>query len=98
MLDRVGRAAGEALAAGDVVEQPGVLRLGVEQRATAVGRLGVLAGLIEGPPSSSKAARPCTTRYSSSLASGSASSCSLMIRSPASRPVQALTPKAVMPT
>ena len=47
MLDRVGRPAGEALAAGQVVEQVPVLGIGLEQLAPAVGRLGVLAGFVE---------------------------------------------------
>ncbi len=43
MLDRVTRPAGEALAAGEVVEQQGVLRMSLDQLASAIGRLGVLA-------------------------------------------------------
>ena len=47
MLDRVGRPAGKALAAGQVVEQVPVLGIGLEQLAPAVGRLGVIAGFVE---------------------------------------------------
>jgi hypothetical protein len=47
VVDRVTRPAGEALAAGDVVEQVGVLRMSLDQYATAVSRLGVLARLVE---------------------------------------------------
>src|SRR4051812_24942317 len=57
----------------------------------------VPVGAATRSPSSSNVARPCRTRYSSSSASGSDSSCSLMMRSPTSRAVQALTPKDVMP-
>jgi hypothetical protein len=47
MLDRVGPPAREALAARDVVGQVGVLRMSVEQLTPLVGRLGVLARLVE---------------------------------------------------
>src|SRR6188508_3035993 len=46
VLERVGRAAGEALAAGEVVEHVRELRLGLGLRAQPVGRLGVLARLV----------------------------------------------------
>ena len=48
MLDRVGRSPGEALAASDVVQQPGMLGMSLDQLAPAVGHLGVFAGLVEG--------------------------------------------------
>src|SRR6185312_3701818 len=47
MLDRFFGLPREALAAGDVVEQAAVLGMLLEQRASAVGRLGVLPGRIE---------------------------------------------------
>ena len=47
VVDRVTRPAREALATGEVVEQPGVLRMSLDQLASAIGRLGVLACLIE---------------------------------------------------
>src|SRR5215210_488162 len=47
VLDRVVRPAGERLAAGEVVEQQRVLRVGLGQLASAVGGRGVLAGLVE---------------------------------------------------
>jgi hypothetical protein len=47
VIDRVTRPAREALATGQVVEQPGVLRMSRDQLASAIGRLGVLACLIE---------------------------------------------------
>src|SRR4051794_8575886 len=47
VLDRVGRPAREALATGEVVEQPGVLRMSLDELASALGRLGVLAGAVE---------------------------------------------------
>src|SRR2546421_4997132 len=49
VVDRVARPAREALAAGDVVEQLGVLRMSLDQYASAVSQLGVLARLVEGP-------------------------------------------------
>ena len=43
MPDRVVCAAGEALAAREVVEQPCVLRMSFDQLASPIGSLGVLA-------------------------------------------------------
>src|SRR5512132_380098 len=47
VLERVSRPAGQALDAGDVVEQVRVLGMSLEQLPPAVCRLGVLAGLVE---------------------------------------------------
>ena len=47
VVDRVSRPSGEALAAGEVVEQRGVLRMRLGQSRATVGRLGVLARLVE---------------------------------------------------
>src|SRR5262245_63866200 len=47
MLDRIGAATRETLAAGDVVQERRILRMRLEQRATPIGSLGILAGLIE---------------------------------------------------
>src|SRR5262249_30566149 len=47
MLDRLGRPAGEALAAGEVVERHRVLGVGFDQLARAVGGLRVLARHVE---------------------------------------------------
>jgi hypothetical protein len=46
VLDRIGLAPRQALAAGEVVEHAGV-RMGLDQLAAAVGGLRVLAGLVE---------------------------------------------------
>ncbi len=48
MVDRISRPAGEALAAGDAVEQMGVLRMSLGQYTSAVSHLGVLARLVAG--------------------------------------------------
>src|SRR6266545_5536423 len=48
VIQRVAGTAGEALAAGEVEEQHGVLRSGCDQGAKTVGDLGVLAREIEG--------------------------------------------------
>src|SRR6476620_4796287 len=40
VIDRVTRPAREALATGEVVEQPGVLRMSLDEFASAIGRLG----------------------------------------------------------
>ena len=47
MLDRVVGPAGETLAAREVVEQPGVLGVSLDQLTAPVGDLGVLARLVE---------------------------------------------------
>jgi hypothetical protein len=49
MLDCIGGPAREALAARDVVRQVPVLGMGLEQLASAVGGLGVLARLVQRP-------------------------------------------------
>src|SRR5256886_10408094 len=47
VVDRVGRPAGEALAAGEDVEQASVLRLSLAQSASAISRLVVLSRPVE---------------------------------------------------
>ena len=49
VLDRISRSPGEALAARDVVQEPGVVRIGRNQLRAAVSHLGVRAGVVERP-------------------------------------------------
>src|SRR3954469_17331888 len=46
-FDRISRPPRKALATGEVVEQPGVLRMSRDQLTAAIGRLGVLARAVE---------------------------------------------------
>src|ERR671937_2299019 len=49
VLNRIGLAAGEALAAGEVVPEPAILGMSLDQLASAIGRIGILSGLVQRP-------------------------------------------------